>query len=149
MRFIYSRSHKDKAWERCWYADSCVSLGRGFASMAVWVLALNPFRKFYETLGAKLSPNSGSNAAVKLSEKLRTAGAIYGLSCKVLEPFELCSGRLINSQLFTKGVRATTLASIAASRARCQNRGSLDDCVEKGLSAEGQCTAGLVCSAAY
>jgi GNAT superfamily N-acetyltransferase len=26
---------------------------RGFASMAVWVLAQNPFRKFYEALGGK------------------------------------------------------------------------------------------------
>src|SRR5579864_6946505 len=27
---------------------------RGFGSMAVWVLAANPFRKFYEALGGKV-----------------------------------------------------------------------------------------------
>ena len=49
---------------------------RVFNSMAVWVLAANPFRKFMKPSEGKWSPNNRSNVAANRSQNALTVGKI-------------------------------------------------------------------------
>jgi hypothetical protein len=54
MRFTCSKEYAARGWEPYWYEGSPRTSIEGFSSIAVCVLGLNPYRKFYEALGASV-----------------------------------------------------------------------------------------------